>query len=596
MTPPASRIRPLRLPTRGRILLAALAALCWTVLATAYGARAEDPVTLSRQGQVTDRSGAATGAADGHAAVLAGSPAHTAALAPDRAGPGSPDRPVSGADVTLILPLTVVAVVLSVAGYAWLRRRHRTTTRTTPALPGRDGSRPGADGRVPLAALDARAGADLVDTDDAVRTSEEELGFAVARYGEEAAAPFIEAVARAEAQLTAAFRLRQRLDDASPEDAAEHRRMLEEIVRRCSDADARLDAVAGDFDRLRALEETAPGAVAAAESTFQDLLGRVSTAETALGGMRERYAPSAYAPVAEAVEQAQDRLVFATSSLGQARRAVDGGGHAEAAVRLRAVEGALAQASTLVDGVERRAAELAEADAALPGALTGADTDLADARVLLREGAARDVPRGGLRGRVARAEAALGAVRRGTRSGPYDPIDALRRVGDVDVAPAGARERGHGDRRARALLEQSLLTARSAVGAAADYVGTRRGAVGSQARTRLAEARRRCEAAREWSEANDPRAALGEARQADALAGQALGLAEQDVRAYRDVHGPSAGGGADGAVLGGILLGGLFGGDGRGGVGGGLGGRGFHGGPGSFGGGGTRGRRGGSRF
>ncbi|MFF1464928.1 TPM domain-containing protein [Streptomyces sp. NPDC058330] len=593
MTPPASRIGPLRLPTRGRILLAALAALCWTVLPTAYGARAEDPVTLSRQGQVTDRSGAATGAADGHAAVLAGSPVHTTALAPDRAGPGSDDRPVSGADVTLVLPLTVAAVVLSVAGYAWLRRRHRTTTRTTPALPGRGGSRPGADGRIPLAGLDARTGADLVDTDDAVRTSEEELGFAVARYGEEAAAPFIEAVAHAEAQLTAAFRLRQRLDDASPEDDAEHRRMLEEIVRRCSDADARLDAVAGDFDRLRALEETAPEAVAAAESTFQELLGRVSTAEATLGGMRERYAPSAYAPVAGAVERAQDRLVFATSCLGQARRAVDGGGRAEAAVRLRAVEGALAQASTLVDGVERRAAELAEADSLLPGALTGADTDLADARGLL-EGTGRDVPQGDLRGRVARAEAVLGAVREGTRSGPYDPIDALRRVREADMAPAGTRE--HGDRRARALLEQSLLTARSAIGAAADCVGTHRGAVGSQARTRLAEARCRWEAAREWSEANDPRAALAEARQADALAGQALGLAEQDVRAYRDAHGPSAGGGVDGAVLGGILLGGLFGGGGGDGDGGGLGGRGFSGGPGSFGGGGTRGRRGGGRF
>ncbi|MGF1343845.1 TPM domain-containing protein [Streptomyces flavovirens] len=591
MTPPASRVRPLRLPTRGRILLAALAALCWTVLPSAYGARAEDPVTLSRQGQVTDRSGAAHGAADGHAAVLADSPAH----APDRPGPGSDDRPVNGADVTLVLPLTVAAVVLSVAGYAWLRRRHRTTTRTTPALPGRGGSRPGTDGRIPLAGLDARAGADLVDTDDAVRTSEEELGFAVARYGEEAAAPFIEAVAHAEAQLTAAFRLRQRLDDASPEDDAEHRRMLEEIVRRCSDADARLDAVAADFDRLRALEETAPEAVAAAESTFQELLGRVSTAEATLGGMRERYAPSAYAPVAGAVEQAQDRLVFATSCLGQARRAVDGGGRAEAAVRLRAVEGALAQASTLVDGVERRAAELAEADSALPGALTGADTDLADARGLL-EGAGRDVPQGDPQGRVARAEAVLDAVREGTRSGPYDPIDALRRVREADVAPAGAREREHGDRRARALLEQSLLTARSAIGAAADYVGTHRGAVGSQARTRLAEARRRWEAAREWSEANEPRAVLAEARRADALAGQALGLAEQDVRAYRDAHGPSAGGGADGAVLGGILLGGLFAGGGGDGAGGGLNGRGFSGGPGSFGGGATRGRRGGGRF
>ncbi|SCD56266.1 MULTISPECIES: hypothetical protein, partial [unclassified Streptomyces] len=52
--------------------------------------------------------------------------------------------------------------------------------------------------------------------------------------------------------------------------------------------------------------------------------------------------------------------------------------------------------------------------------------------------------------------------------------------------------------------------------------------------------------------------------------GQALGLAEQDVRAYRDALGPSTGGGADGAVLGGILLGGLFAGGGGDGAGGGL--------------------------
>ncbi|GGY77194.1 TPM domain-containing protein [Streptomyces nitrosporeus] len=671
-------------------LLAALAALCWLAVPAAPGARADDPVRLSRAGQVTDRvgalgdrtgqveaaldqlytdhriqlfvvyvrdfsgrsaqtwadetatrnglgqddvllavathdrryaysagqdvrltdgqlrdvagtavepalrendwAGAAVGAADGYAAVLAGDPVPAPAITPGPADPGAG----AGVSRNLVLPLAVVLVALAVAGYAWLRRRRRTTTRTTPAVPGTATGRP-----LPLPELEARAEADLVDTDDAVRTSEEELGFATARYGEEAARPFAEAVAYARSELTASFRLRQRLDDAFPETDAERRGMLDEIVRRCAGANARLDAVAEDFDRLRDLEERAPEAVAAAESSFRELLGRVSAAERTLGGMRERYARPASAPVADAVEQAKDRLVFATSSLNQARQAVDGDS-AGAAVHLRAAEGAISQVATLVEAVERRAAELAEAEERLPGALTETETDLADARGLL-EGTPGDVPTADLRGRTGRAEAVVSTVREELRSGPLDPVDALRRVEEADAALdeglAGAREREHGDRRARDLLGQAMLTARSAIGAAAGYVTTHRGAVGGQARTRLAEAQRRWERARALSEGDDPQGALAEARQADALAAQAQALAEQDVRRYldrQDPGGPGAGGGMGGAVLGGILLGGLFGAGrgGPGGFGGGLGG-GFGGGPGSFGGGGTRGRRGG---
>ncbi|NEC66440.1 TPM domain-containing protein, partial [Streptomyces sp. SID9727] len=73
-----------------------------------------------------------------------------------------------------------------------------------------------------------------------------------------------------------------------------------------------------------------------------------------------------------------------------------------------------------------------------------------------------------------------------------DPINALRRVEEadraLDEALAGAREREQGDTRARSLLDGALLTARSSVAAAADFVTTHRGAVGSTARTRLAEA------------------------------------------------------------------------------------------------------------
>ncbi|MFJ1545261.1 TPM domain-containing protein [Streptomyces sp. NPDC088246] len=546
-----------------------------------------------------DWAGAAIGAANGYSAVLADKAVPTPTITPGVADPGTGNSGgTSAAD--LILPVVVVGGAAVVAGYAYTRRRRRATTRTTPGAtgwgPGSAGSGPPPRPPTPLPELDARAKELLVDTDDAVRTSEEELGFATAQFGEEAAAPFTEAVSYAKGELTAAFRLRQQLDDAFPEDDATRRRMLDEIISRCTEANTRLDAVSEDFDRLRALERNAPQALATAETAFRALAGRVSAAEAALTAMRSRYAESASAPVAGAIEQAKDRLVFATSGLNRARQSLDSGNNAAAAVYVRATEGAVDQATTLVDAVDRRSRELAEAAGRLPAALTETETDLADAGGLL-EGTAEGVPTADLRGRIARAESVLGDVKGEMQAGPYDPIDALRRVEEADTALdealAGAREQEQGNRRARSLLDQATLTARSAIAAAADYITTNRGAVGSRARTRLAEAQRRLDRSRELAGTGDPQGALAQAQQADSLAGQARSLAEQDVRSYGDRSGPGGmqggGGGVGGAVLGGIILGGLLGGGGgRGG-----GGYGGGGGPGSFGGGGTRGRRGG---
>lgn len=555
-----------------------------------------------------DWAGAAIGAADGCTAVLAGKPVPTPAITPGDDDPGAGS---SGGTSTgdLLLPVVLAGGAGAVAAYAYTRRQKRITTRTTPGATGWGQGPPTPELPTPLPQLDARVKQTLVDTDDAVRTSEEELGFATAQFGQETTAPFTAAVTFAKGELTAAFRLRQQLDDAFPEDDATRRRMLDEIISRCTEANTRLDAVSEDFDRLRALERNAPQAVAIAETAFRTLAGRASAADTVLATLRSRYAESASSSVAGDVEQAKDRLVFATSSLNQARQALDGRDKAAAAVHVRATEGAVGQATTLVDAVDRRAQELAEAAAKLPAALTGTETDLADAKGLL-EGTAEDVPTADLQGRIARARSVLGEVKRELEAGPYDPIDALRRVEEADAALdkalTGAGEREQGSRRARSLLEQAMLTAPSAIAAAADYITTNRGAVGSQARTRLAEGQRRLERARELAGKDDPQGALAEAHHADSLAGQAQSLAEQDVRAYGNRNGPGGvqggGGGMSGAVLGGIILGGLLGGGGDGGhgggVGGGFGGSGGGGGPGSFGGGGTRGRRrgGGRRF
>ncbi|WP_078905870.1 TPM domain-containing protein [Streptomyces virginiae] len=544
-----------------------------------------------------DWAGAAIGAANGYNAVLGGQPVPAPTITPGPPDPGGDSDGAGAGD--FVLPVIAVGAAGALGVYAYRRRRRGDTaaggrgTTTGPGWP------EGAPDRLPLPELDGRAKSLLVETDDAVRTSTEELGFAIAEFGEEAAAPFTAAVEYAKGELTLAFRLRQQLDDAYPEDDATRRRMLDEIVARCTGANGRLDAQAADFDRLRDLEKNAPQALAAVEGRYLELTGRTTTAEATLTALTRRYADSAAAPVSSNPEQAKDRLLFAATNLGLGHAAVDAGENGTAAVHVRSAEAAVDQAATLMDAVERRAQELAEAAGKLPGALTETETDLADARGLLT-GTAEGTSTADLRGRIGRAESVLADVRREEAAGRYDPIDALRRVEEADAALdealAGARERESGRQRASALLDQAMLSARSAIGAATDYITTTRGAVGSQARTRLAEAGRRLDRAGALA-AGDPPAALAEAQQADALARQAQQLAEQDVRAYQDPYAGRRGGGQGGAVLGGIILGeilrGGFAGGGRGGGGfGGFGGGGGSG-PGSFGGGGTRGRMGG---
>ncbi|MFE2376937.1 TPM domain-containing protein [Streptomyces sp. NPDC059398] len=479
-------------------------------------------------------------------------------------------RKVDMGNGALLVPLALVIVVGGLAVYAYIRRRRRAGTRTTPAGSAmQQGWTPGATEGIALAQLDTEAGELLVATDDAVRTSTEELDLAAARYGDRAVEPYRAALVYARTELATAFRLRQQLDDSFPEREAARRQVLEEIGARCTEAGRRLDEESEGFDRLRALETEAPQALTTAESAFRTVAGRTGAAASTLAALRERYAESASAAVAGNVEQAKDRLLFATNGLNQARQSVDFAEYARAAVHVRAAESAVGQAATLIDAVDRLAREVAEAEVRLTGALTETEADLAEARSLPVATAAAGAD---LQGRIARAETVTAGVRQEQRTGPYDPVDALRRVTDADApldrALAGGAP-GPGPRRAAELLEAATLTARSTTGAAADYLTTHRGAVGIQARTRLAEARRHLEESGPLA-GPDPRRALSAARQADSLAGQAQYLAEQDVRAYGTPPGDPGG-----AVLGGIVIGGP---PGEGGA------------PARFGGAGTRGR------
>ncbi|HEY8588175.1 MAG TPA: TPM domain-containing protein [Naasia sp.] len=464
--------------------------------------------------------------------------------------------------------------------------------------------------------LDVRAGGLLVELDDALKTSEQELGFAEAEFGAEQTAAFRAAVGSAQEKVREAFRIKQRLDDAEPETPEQRRELSGRIIELCEQADAELDAQAEEFDRLRELGRRAPEALATMTTEAERIGARVPAAEAALTALRRRFDASAIADVADNPDQARKLLAFAAGEGTEAAEAIRGGHGAAAAVAVRSAQQALDQATHLLDAVERAGTDLDTALQQLDGEIADLRSDVAEARAVT-------VPSPELPQLVAQAEQAIADASSGApRRDPVAAVGTLTALEQrVDAALGPAREAAQRRQRAEAALGRTLSAARAQVAGAKEYILTRRGGVGTDARTRATEAERRLAAAEQLRNA-DPEAALVEAQAASSLAVSALNFARSDVDGFWSAGGGSgfgtgySGGGyrggrggddITGAILGGIIGGMLGGGGSRGGgYGGGVrwggGGGGFsgssrsRGGGGGFGGGrsfGGSGRRGG---
>ncbi|MFG3341132.1 TPM domain-containing protein [Glycomyces sp. NPDC048151] len=520
-----------------------------------------------------DWAGAAIAAADGYRAEAAG----------ESGGGGGAGW------LVFLLVLVAIAVVVFLV---WRSRRKKQ------GAPGGKQAQ-----RMSTQDLDREASRLLVEGDDAIRTSDQDLGFAVAEFGQESTAKFAAALDTAKSELAEAFRLRQTLDDDVPETEEQRRALLTEIIERLTKADQQLDGAAAEFEELRDLGRRAPEAVEKLTADAKGLAGRTGAAKEALAALAAAYPASAYDTVANNVVDAEDRLAFADRSLAEARQALEGGENGRAAVGVRAAEGGLAQARQLLDAVTGRQTELAEASKGLPGLLATLGQDVGEA-----ERKADGAPDGDrLRRAAADARAVAAEVETAKAAGPVDPLDAVRRLERAQAAIGAdlqaVRDEQEQRESAKAQLAQTIANASATAAAVEDYINTNRGGVGTEARTRLNEANQQLDAARALAP-SDPVQALARAQRADQLAAAASRLAQQDVNAYRGQSGPTGmgggfgGGGNAGAMLGGILLGGMLGGSG-GGRGGGFGApgssrrRGPS--PGSFGGAGTR-RGGGGRF
>lgn len=400
--------------------------------------------------------------------------------------------------------------------------------------------------------LDTRAGSLLVQLDDAVKTSEQELGFAVAQFGEEPTAGFREALDAAKAQVKEAFEIRHRLDDAQPETAEERRTLTLRIIELCEAADDTLDAQDEAFDALRDLEKNAPQLIESVGAEQAGLAARIDAAETTVADLRRRFGAPAVDAIDENPAQARKLGGVAGASLEAARAALASGEAGQAAVAVRTAQQSVGQVDQLLAAIDTAATELPALSARLEAAIADTRSDVAEARAT--DGTALDA-------------AADDAERVLAAAAAQDPATALAAVEQANVALngelAGVRDRQAQVARAAAQLDRVTAEARGAVDSAREYLTTRRGAVGASARARLAEAESRLAEAGALG-ASDPVAALTAAQDAARLAGSALSLARSEVASFdspvRDLSYGSGGGDWGGAILGGILDGLLSGG------------------------------------
>lgn len=487
----------------------------------------------------------------------------------------------------LVVGVVVVLVVLAVILFTRRRRRQAAT-----AVAGAPAPAPVDElEAMPLPDLERRASAALVRMDDALQASAQEVGFAQAQYGDQAAQPFVAAVEAARGKLTDAFALRQKLDDDIPDSERERREWNAQIVRLTAEASALLTEQEQAFAELRALEKDIPGKVAALRSGLASSQRRATQAATTLDSLRSAYAGAALSTVNDNPAQAGERLAFAADALNDAESKAASGVTSEAAVSLRAAEAALGQANLLLDAVDRAAQDLATARATIDSLTTDLQRDIADSRAL----AAAGDPTGAIAGATRAAESTLSDVQTRLAAGHVDPRELIQKLQladqQLDNVLGAARSQQEAQQRASASLGQTLASAQAHVQAADDYIAARRGAVGAEARTRLAEAGRLLSLAQ--SPGTDPATALAQAQRADQLAAEAIQLADGNVSGfgmpgmggmgggYLGGGRSGGGGGILGAVLGGILIdsvlrggnnGGFFGGGGgyfNGGFGGG---------------------------
>jgi len=441
------------------------------------------------------------------------------------------------------------------------RRRNKRHEADVAAAKNVDPTDSEALASVPIDALDDLSKSIVVQVDNAVRTSANELVLAVEEFGQAQTRPFAGAVDSARETLKQAFTVRQKLDDRVPEPLPERRDLLTRVVVSAARANRELETQTAAFHQMRDLVFSAPERLDALTQQLVTVTARLEPSEKKIAQLRTEFDESALASVSRNVNAARERVEFADQAITRGRELAAkpvAGEVSDLVDCVRGAESSLQQATTMLDAVDSAASDIRRAVSTLPSAIEDIQRGINQASEQLAQGGLAKVTE-----LSAARDAAVKAVSAAQTSGAADPLGAFTQLtqadADLDRLLATAAEERDAAERLNRSYEQALFTAQSRVRSVSDYIDTRRGSIGPEARTRLNEAVRQLEAAESKKTANVTEA-IAHANGAAMLAAQAQQLANDDVQAGQRQYQASYRGGQSnmGAMVGGIILGNIL--------------------------------------
>lgn len=385
----------------------------------------------------------------------------------------------------------------------------------------REGAKPsGASG---LPALRTKANLKLVALDEALQTADNELGYAIAQFGEAATADYALAVKQSRGIATAAFRLRRELEDAVPEPVTKQRELTLQIIALSDAAQDTLDRLDRTFSTLRSEEVEAPSSLKALAARIAATKARLAPARTTLARLASEYRPDIATEHETAVSDATQRLDHAAETVKAAQKKLSPAGVNDVVGSLHAAEESVTAATALLDSIDTVAEKLDDAAKALKKLATAQKADLAEARKQ-RDDAPDAMTGKAILDAIEAVETVLEAA--SAEKKPADPIarlDSLNAaIARLDLALAGARNQAQRLAHAKSALAGTLVVAKSQIAAVRGFIVAGGGAAGADSRTRLNEAERELKIAEAEADPVDAldaaRRAVTHARDADALA------------------------------------------------------------------------------
>ncbi|WP_156762210.1 hypothetical protein [Microbacterium karelineae] len=414
--------------------------------------------------------------------------------------------------------------------------------------------------------LALRAQKSLVETDERMRTTKDELAFASAELGDAATKDLREGLDAVARHMREAFELHQLNHDHIPDTPEELRTRNARIVQLCDWAedviDERTEVLRERIEKVR----EAPHTLERVRRQAETLAERVPAAEQAIERLRGRYSPEALQRIGAGPEEARQLLDFARHSADVAGRRREAGRRDDAMVALETATEAVRRATTVLDAVDDFEIEAMRTQSTLADVVADSRSDIVEAR--------SERQTAGVTAAIAELEAALaGLSAPGT---PADPFAELARLSEKNAALDHARERAARHIPPIEHVRHDVDAADRAISHARSLIESHRGAVGADARTRLAEAERmRIDAGTLVADEDTRERAQELARRSAQLANEAMQLAQRDIDTRRQddwgggygqpggyrggYRGGMGGGDMLGGLIGGALLGGLIG-------------------------------------